>query len=156
MKQNSIEPGQVFKWGLVIAGGFVVYRLFSKLGFIPSKSEAEINNLNTGIELKEYTNPNFWKQTPPSGYTSMIFTQPSTDTLVNKLWEAHGLFNDCEECIPAVLKQLSYKTQYSWLADNFQKKYNQDLTAYLKNYFSADELYSSWKHIDTLPNFKKQ
>lgn len=155
MAQQQSDPGSVFKWGLVVAGGYVVYTMLKKFGLIPSAALTEAGNLNDTIELKDYTSPNFWKQAAPSGYQSMIFTTASTPALIDKLWDAHGFFNDCEECIPAVIKQVNYKTQYSWLADNFQKKYNQDLTAYLKNYFSEQELYSSWKHLDSLPTYKK-
>ena len=78
------------------------------------------------------------------------------DKFIKDLKDSTGILNDCEECMQGLLKQINYKTQYSFIADNFLRKYGQDLTGFLKNYFSESELFPVWQHLNNIPTYKKK
>lgn len=72
--------------------------------------------------------PTMWKQV--SG--AIILTNAAAVKFTDELYNAFGAFNDCEECVKAVFRQLKFKTQVSYLADVFYQRYGQDLLAYLR------------------------
>ena len=86
----------------------------------------------------------------------MLFTKAYTDKIVKDIYDSTGFFNDCEECIKGALKNIKYKTQYSYIADKFYLKYGKDMTAFIKDAFNANELYTSWQYLESLPSYKKK
>jgi len=150
------DPFEVAKWGLLLAGGFMVYRIFQGTGLIKDAQGQAVENLNNTVDSKTWTKPTFWQQAAPSGMESVVFTTALTNDLVTKVYDSVGFFNDCEECIVGVLKQINYQTQYSWLAYNFYKKYGKDMTTYIKDAFNATELYPGWSHVESRPTYRKK
>jgi len=150
------DPLDLAKWGLLLAGGFMVYRIFQGTGLIKDATQQQVDNLNNSVDSKTWTKPNFWQQPAPSGYESMIFTAAQSEKLIKEVYDSVGFFNDCEECIVGVLKQINYQTQYSYLAYQFYKKYGKDMTTYIKDAFNATELYPGWSHVESRPTYRKK
>lgn len=154
MKQSD-KPFIIFQYGIYAAGLFVVYKTLKGIGLIKSGEQQAAQNLNNTIEFKDWTTNSFYKKAAPTGYNVILFNAAGTQKLITDIYNSAGIFNDCEECIKGSLKSIKYKTQYSWLAYNFYLKYGKDMTAYIKNYFNADELYDSWLYLENLPTYKK-
>jgi len=162
---NVIESAKIVAFG---AGIFLLYKVFKGAGLIKTGAEAQASQqaanqeaqaqiLNLNIGREEYSKPDFWKQPAPAGYTKYVFTPTGEKEIITKLWDAVGNWfeDDCEECMQAQLLRINYKTQYSQLVDAFRKKYNKDLTNWLKENFNETELYPAWSHIDSRPVYKK-
>lgn len=150
------DPLELAKYGLLAVGFYMAYRVMKGAGLIPSASDAQAADLNLKIDFKDYTKPEFYKKAPPAGYEAPLFTAAATDKLITDIYKSTGVFNDCEECIVGAIKSINYKTQYSWLAANFYKKYKKDLTSFIKEYFNEKELYPAWTHLEALPVYRKK
>lgn len=85
-----------------------------------------------------------------------LITQAKTDALVKQLWDSVGYMYDSPELFVSAIKQCGYKTQISWLAYNFNKKYNQDLLTWASRKFDNDDqqyqLAVAIKYVDSLPS----
>ena len=164
MPKQKIDPIEIGKWALLGTGVFILYKTLKGLGLIKTGSgleeeekEEKAESTNLTIEEKDFTLINYWKKAPV-GYYATLIPMSGTDYLVNQIWNSTGTFNDNEEQMQGALRTLKYKTQYSWLADRFVTTKKEDLTLFLKNNFSANELYPVWRHIENLPTgfFKKK
>jgi len=152
---TKTDPLEIAKWGILVAGGYLVFKIFKGTGLIPSQQAQAAEDLNLKVDSKVWSKPTFWKQTPPSGYQSMIFNVATTDSLIKKVYDSTGWLNDCEDCIIGVLKSITYQTQYSYLADKFNQKYGRDMTTFIKDAFNSQELFPGWSHIESRPAYKK-
>lgn len=157
-ESKQLEYG---KWAIFIAVLLVLWTILKKFGVVGEKTteekqEEEATELNLNIDFKDWTNPNFLTKNPPSGYQIALFTMSVTDQIVNGIYDSHGIFNDNEEMMLANLKKIKYKTQYSWVAKRFEQIHGEDMTAWLKNYFSEAELYPAWKYLSSIPTYAKK
>ena len=138
-----MKQEEVVKWAIVVAILFAIYKLMQKVGLIKTQSE----EIASGLDLQDYTSKDYWKQ--KSG--AKLFTIATTNAMIQKLLDAHHWYNDNEEQMTSVLKSIKYKTQFSWLVDNFQKQTGEDLIAWLRNYFSEKELEVGFNWIANRP-----
>ena len=151
---NKITPKDVVSWALAGAALFAIYKVLKGTGLITTGQDKEAEQLNDTALFEDYTKPTFWKQTPPAG--KKVVTYADSEKWIDDMWNTTGFFNDDEEAMVNLIRQLQYKTQYSFLADKFAQEKGEDLTAYLKNYFSESELYPVWKHLKDLPTYAKK
>lgn len=125
-------------------GYFLVIKpLLESLNLMDTREEKDAEKLKTNTEKSgfksDYWNPNFTASKP--GYKVMLLTESSVRSLVEKLWNASGAFNDDEEAIYAVFRQLRYKTQVSYLALWFNRIKKKDLYTWLRDsVLNQDEL----------------
>jgi len=150
------DPLEIAKWGLLVAGGYVIFKFFKTTGLIPSAQDQQAANLNLNVDRKDWIKPDFYKKPAPAGYESPLYTVAATDSMIKDIYESRGFFDDCESCIVGTLRKIQYKTQYSWLANAFYNKYKRDMTAYIKEGFNETELYPAWLHLDALPVYRKK
>lgn len=162
-ENNKIKPKDVINWGLVIIGGIIVYRVLRGTGLLKSRSEItaeqreeQLENQVEQSELKDWTNPNFYKQPAPQGYQVMVYTTSTADSWVEQLYNTHGIFNDDETAMKGLIKQIKFQTQYSFLASRFFIKYGKDMTAWLKEYYNTEELKAPFDYLNTLPTYAKK
>lgn len=118
---------------ILIGAGAVALVYFGVLNpllkFLGVKDSQDTVSLdNESVNPVSYWSPLLWKQTPGA----IILTTAAVEKMVTDIYNAFGLFNDCEECVTAVFKQLKFKTQVSYLSDYFYKKYGQDLLSYIR------------------------
>ena len=138
-----MKQEEVVKWAIVVAILFAIYKLMQKVGLIKTQSE----EIASGLDLQDYTSKDYWKQKGGA----KLFTIATTNAMIQKLLDAHHWYNDNEEQMTSVLKSIKYKTQFSWLVDNFQKQTGEDLIAWLRNYFSEKELEVGFNWIANRP-----
>lgn len=143
-----MKQSDVFKWGLTIAGLYAVYRVLQKVGVIQTAQQQVVQT----VDVQDYTSPRYWSSNQQAGKNVKVLTMASVNKLVADLLDSHGVFNDDEEKMTGVFKQLKFKSQYSFLADYFTRKTGQDLTAWLKNYFSDSELSVPFNWVNSLPS----
>lgn len=163
-EKTGIQPKDVINWGLVIIGGFLIYKIFRGTGLIKSVSEQKQDQLEQDIEdaannaqftnITKYTDPNFWKQKAPAGYSREIYSVQDGIKWANEMFSTHGIFNDDEEKMLTLIKNIQYQTQYSFLVWIFSAVHKQDLTTWLKNYFSGD-FEQVIAHLKGIPTYKK-
>lgn len=137
------------------AGYFLVIKpLLESLNLMDTKDEKDAERLRTSTEKtgfkSDYWNPNYTGSKP--GYKVMLLTESSVRSLVEKLWNASGAFNDDEEAIYAVFRQLRYKTQVSYLALWFNRIKKKDLYTWLRDsVLNQDELNTVLTITNKLP-----
>ncbi len=141
--------------GLLIVYFGILRPILEKLGIARSQAEQQLINQQNLPNSKNPFSPVYWKQIPGA----KLITKNATNALAKRLYEAMGYFSDDEPAIFSVFSQLKYKTQVSWLADNFQQIYKMDLLDFLKRGkgqmpqagLSETELQQILNIVNTLP-----
>ena len=140
MDDKTIKTVEIVVGILII---YMVYKFFmsigQKLNIVDDEKDIAATSL---VEDKgNMFSPNYWKKK-----NTNLLTTTSARALAKQLYDASGIFNDNEEAVYGVFRQLSYKTQVSWLSYIFYKQYGEDMLQYLKSFMSNDEL-STLKQI---------
>jgi hypothetical protein len=127
------EQNLYVRIGVLVGAYFLILKpILEKLGLSKSTQEEqlskEIDVASTSI-VSPFS-PRYWKEQK----VKTIITTDALNKLVSALYDAQNSFTgDDEATIYNVFRQLKYKTQVSYLADAFQKKYKFDLLESLKN-----------------------
>lgn len=117
---------------------FLVYKvaksMLQKLNLVADEKDEAAASL---VEDKgNIFSPNYWK----GKKGAKILTTNVARDMSKRIYNAAGTFNDNEEAVYGVFRQLTYKTQLSWLSYMFYKQYGEDLLQYISNFMNADEL----------------
>lgn len=129
-KMGKIETSDVFPF-LLIGGGIIAFSVVKKLlqgvgiwesGDTKALDQAEENPYS-------FWNPNFYKQY--STYTYAINLTQATE-YANRIYDAFGIFNDCEECVKSVFGEMKTQSNVSYLSAVFNEIYQQDLLKFLR------------------------
>lgn len=118
------------------------------LGSTTTDDERESEIARTEKKANEFS-PLYW-QKPPSGKTSQLLTMAVTNKYLSTIKNAIGYVYDNPEEILGVFRQLKYKTQVSWLADNWQKQHGSDLQAWLGDKLDTDKQRNTYLEILSL------
>jgi len=123
---SSDTTNLLIKAGVVIGGGFIVYKLvvspiLKKLGLL---SDA---NKTAGTTLSAW-DTNFWKQAPAG---SLLLTTAASNAFAKDIHSYAGFLWDDYSIVIGTLKKLKTQSQVSFLADVFQKVYKIDMYQYL-------------------------
>jgi len=152
----AITGKQANEWVKPIAIGLGIYALW-KYGISPTletlqlkdtKEEQASEKAQQQAEQapvnKDYWSPNFYKQSyktwPVPGKAMTLLTLASGQSYAIAIWDAFGVFNDNENNVYAIFRAIKYKSQISFVADLFYKKYQRDLYQFLKDKLSSAEL----------------
>lgn len=108
-----------------------INKLFETFGINKSEGEkAYLTEQTTGSPFS----PNYWRNYRLThGANTQILTTTGANYLANIIYNSIGYLGNDFQKIFGALKQLKYKTQLSFLAEIFQKRYNADLLTYLRN-----------------------
>lgn len=113
--------------GIAVGGYYFVLKpILEKLGVIKSAKAELIDQEKTALTGSPF-NPNTWKNTPGA----MLIQEQSVQSMINTIQDSFGVFADNYAAVLAVFKQLSRKSQVSYLADRFQQKTGFDLLEFL-------------------------
>lgn len=101
--------------------------------------------------------PQFYKSAP-SG--ARLLTQSAADQLAGQIWDSVGFWTgwNIDEVV-AAFKQLTAKSQVSYLADRFNSLYNKDLLTWLTIQYTAPiggidpGLQTVINYVNQLPNY---
>ena len=159
---KKIEPLEVAKWGIVVVGGIVVYRILRATGLLKSTQEQAQSNLIAenellveNSELQDWTKANYF-QNPPPGFKITYNRPDDLAKWVVNMYNTAGVFDDDEEAMKNLLFRIKTKDTYSQLANIFALTYNKDLTAWLKDNFNVSELSAPFRYLSQLPKFTKK
>ena len=155
-QKTNIDPIEVGKWALLIGLFYAGYKTLQKLGLINTEQETAEEETNAAIDRKQWAQPNFYLKKPPANKVRVLKTAEAANGIALLIYESYDAFDDDEEQMQGALKSLTYKEQYSQVADAFYSKYTQDLTNFLKAHFNESELYPVWQHIENLPLYKNK
>lgn len=141
---------------VVILGYFGV--LNPLLKFLGIKDSQNTKDLDREAKSSESPwNPLFYKMAP-SG--SLILQLDSAESAARKIYNSFGPFDDCEECVTAVVKSMKTQSQISFVAETFARLYKQDLLQFLrgglwpKDRLSDADVNALTKYIYSLPKYK--
>jgi len=89
------------------------------------------------LKISDAFNPRYWTQVKGA----KVITSAATKDMINFIWDAKSPSfknptRDDEAGVVAKLKSLGYKTQVSYLADQFYKAKNRDLYSYLESFMN--------------------
>lgn len=153
----------LYAGGLAILYFGVIRPILKKLGIQQTQEEKEAAQ----AIIKQENTPNnenpfssiYWKNVRGA----QLIDVASTDRLNRRIYNAMGYFSDDESAVYSVFTQLKYKTQVSWLADNFQRLYKIDLFDFLKRGkgqlyqagLNNEEMQKIIKIVNALPKTKQ-
>lgn len=106
---------------------------FESLNIIDTKEEkkekksAEKKAKEIGMSVNSPLNPNYYK----NKIGARILTVAVAEKLANEIYSAIGVVYDSPEQIVSAIKKCVTKSQISFLAEIFSKKYNKDLYEFL-------------------------
>lgn len=151
MKKQNIDPNVIIKYGVTLAGLYIVYKLAQKVGIFPSQeSKAEAQNLQQLENASVWDYNKFLSSVPPG---ALLLTQAGAAAYVEDLWDATGYINDDEEAIYGVFRAMKTQSQIAALAKRFNQLKNRDLYGYLRNYLNDAEMLIIKKIIDQKPKY---
>ena len=134
--------------GAGVAYFLIARPILTKLGII--KSDKQISIENETLKINSPWNPNYWHQY--SG--AHIITGTALGDIIYNIQDSFGVLADNYDVILAQFKKLQYKTQVSYLAEQWQKQKGTDLLSFLGNgggIFPWDGL--STEHLSALINY---
>lgn len=155
MAENNTGKYVLIAGGLWLGWRFVLSPILEGLQLKDTPEEAAAKKLQDKVESlnisRDYWNPAFIHKAP-AGYTAKILTQSDANILARKIKDAAGYFNDNEEQIYSVFRELKYKSQIAFLVYKFNVLYGLDLYTWLKeSVLSAAELNTVLSIAEKLP-----
>ena len=139
---EQVKPEVLFKYALYGTGIYAVYKVGTMLGIFQTVQEQqEEQQLQNTLSSNAWL-PKFWRDylAKYGAGRVMALTDAAKKRLVQELWDARGWYNDDEDAIYAVFRQMNYQTSLSSLSEAFLKEKNRDLLTWLKDFLSEDEL----------------
>jgi hypothetical protein len=145
MAQQKIDYNIVLIGGLLVGGFFVVKSILQKLNIVDNPEEKAAKNKATK-DLKEQERVlNIWAGTVnlakslPKNKKAQILTKAGAESYAKQINDAFGIFNDNEEKVFAVFRNIRFQTQVSSLVDAFNRLYRKDLLSFLRAKLSETE-----------------
>lgn len=131
--------------GITVGAAYLGYRfvlkpLLEATGLKESSEDKVVNDVESLPPNKNPFDPTYKTSWPANAKTHFIIPPTQKAKYIKILWDATGLFNDDEEAIYGVFRDIEYKTMVSDLAEAFFKEKKKDLYGYLKNYLNSTEL----------------
>lgn len=135
-----MKPEVIFKYALYGTGIYALYKVGTMVGIFQTPQEVqEEQQLQTTLS-SNYWLPKFYKDYLNRYSKVIILTPEAKKRLADKLWDAKGWYNDDEDAVYAVFREMNYQTSLSSLADYFLSYKGKDLLTWLKDFLSEDEM----------------
>lgn len=132
MAQKKIDTNTLLIIGAAGLGLYIVFKpikaLFDTFGITQSAASQAIQQQQTSGQKSPFS-PLYWR----SIRNAKLMQQKLATAKAKGIWDSFDNFGEDYEKILAIFKSLSYKTQVSFLADNFARIYQQDLLQFLKD-----------------------
>lgn len=116
----------------------VLKPIMQKVGIIQSPEDKALENQTVGNSADPNSpfSPTYYKQVAGA----VLVTKAKAEELASQIFEADDMWNDDETEVFAALRQLSHKTQVSWVADNFNRLYKADLYQFMRAFMDDSEM----------------
>ena len=129
---------------------FIVYKFLQKIHLIPTQEDETARELGN----KNFWSPSFYIDAAKQGKKPVILTQGSARRLSDEIWDSKGVFNDDEDAVYGVFRQLKNRAQISFLSEYFFRYKNRDLYEFLNTFMSNEELAKLSDRLSQLPAYK--
>lgn len=136
LKQSDVMPLL-----LVAGGGLVIYFMYKTgksltdlLGITQSKEEKKAQELFASEPSQNPWSPVYYKELNKGNKIYLFdkkYLEPKAKAIYNAISKI-PLMTDSAK-VATIIKSLQYKSQISYLADYFQKKYGYDMFTYIKD-----------------------
>ena len=145
----GVDGGTILLVGGIAAGLYfgVFDPILKALGVKDSAEDKKAKDLGNA----EAFNPSYWRT---GGAGTLVITDAGARAYAKVIYDSHGFFNDDEDKVRGVFRQLRTKSQVSYLADKFYQIYNKGLFDYLKTFLGSSDLSAISDIVRNLPNFK--
>jgi hypothetical protein len=151
---NKIDYNLIFKAGIAVGVYFLVIKpLTEKLGLKASSEEKEAEK----ILEKQETKINIWqgveavKRAAGPNNTITLLTYSSAASKADGIEDSFSFYNDDEERIYAIFRDLNAQTQVASLVDQYRLRHSADLLNTLKSNLSTTEVNEITKIINQKP-----
>jgi hypothetical protein len=134
MAKQQIDTKTIVTIGAVGLGIYILYKpikaLFDTFGITQSETAQAVTTLQTSGAKSPFS-PLYWR----SIKRAHLLTMAQADAKAKAIFDSinYTAVKPDYNKILAIFKTLTYKTQVSFLAEQFQKLYKQDLLEYLRN-----------------------
>lgn len=155
-------------------GAFALYKAGQKLGLFESKEDTQVekdtqqankNVLDTSANNALLAfNPNYYS-TITTGYiqkykTAFPFSKnyPPTAKIIEwekRLWDSKAFWDDDEDKLWSIFRQITTQYQLSILSGSFSKYYKKDLLVYLKSFLGNKEMADLLDIVKNYPQYIK-
>jgi len=151
----KIDYNLIFKAGIAVGVYFLVIKpLTEKLGLKASREEKEAEKI---LEQQE-SKINIWqgseavKRAAGAKNNITLLTYSSAATKADGIEDSFSIYNDDEERIYAIFRDLNAQTQVASLVDQYRLRHKADLLNALKSNLSTTELNEITKIINQKPS----
>jgi len=93
-----------------------------------AQKQAVANAQTESASTNSPWSPQYYKNAPGG---ALLTTQATADKLAGQIWDSVGIFTADIDEVYGAIKQLSAKSQVSFLADRFNALYNKDLLSWI-------------------------
>ena len=152
---SKIDYNLIFKAGIAVGVYFLVIKpLTEKLGLKASSEEKEAEK----ILEKQETKINIWqgteavKRAAGANSTIKLLSYSSAATKADGIQDSFSFYNDNEERIYAIFRDLNAQTQVASLVDQYRLRHKADLLNALKSNLSTTEVNEITKIINQKPS----
>lgn len=152
---SKIDYNLIFKAGIAVGVYFLVIKpLTEKLGLKASSAEKEAEKI---LEQQE-TKINIWqgteavKRAAGANSTIKLLSYSSAATKADGIQDSFSFYNDDEERIYAIFRDLNAQTQVASLVDQYRLRHKADLLNALKSNLSTTEVNEITKIINQKPS----
>ena len=152
---SKIDYNLIFKAGIAVGVYFLVIKpLTEKLGLKASSAEKEAEKI---LEQQE-TKINIWqgteavKRAAGANNTIKLLSYSSAASKADGIQDSFSFYNDDEERIYAIFRDLNAQTQVASLVDQYRLRHKADLLNALKSNLSTTEVNEITKIINQKPS----
>jgi len=134
---------------IIVIIGVTLYLVYKKLGLVESVADIKDEKAKKSVETdSQLWSRSYWKTFP----TSTMFTNAFAQGLATQIYDSRGFFDDDEEAVYSVFRQMKHRANVSQVADAFYALYKDDLYNYMANFLSQKELDYIYGIILTKPS----
>ena len=173
------DTSTILKNAFLISGAVVGFIALKKIaetfGLIQTKEEAEVETATeqasqsaTQVGTNPFLsfNPNFapelvkaylikYKPKKWNATAQMKLSQEQYIDLAKQIYDSKGVFNDDEDKLYNVFRNITTQWQLSLLSSVFSYKYKKDMLEYIKGFTNAEELAPILKQVQNYPQYFK-
>lgn len=132
-KVGKIETSDIMPVILIggaLIGFGLIQKLLTSLGIWSSQDTKTLDTLASSSSSANFWKPDYYLQF--SSYPGGNITTLQAIDMVNMITSSFGMFNDCEDCVIGIFRNLKTKSNVSFLSKVFFDQTGKDLLTYLR------------------------
>lgn len=154
LAKKDIQP--ILIGGGIIAALYIVTKTLQKVGIVDDAEDRFYDKFSkkaqTGASNTNPWNTQYWREPFKNGGKTFTLDIPEAKAKAKSIYDSLGFFTwDDEAKVIAVFSALKYKSQVSFLADQFYKLYKLDLFNYIEEYLDQKDINIILKNVEQKP-----